>query len=559
MAILFTSLSGNVYLRRDGGTTPIFQSRPTQYRGNNVKPCLIPWEVRRLFMIGQHSRGLVRCENRRIYAVGMSAPVVVPGITPGSGSGGTEGLLIPYVTFRHKINGLIVAESNPIGGIPVQFTGASHVWSPLPTEDPEERATHVVGYLKRDEAVAREVFEIPIGNDTFEENVPALSWGKQISFRRGVPPYCTFAVAYHDRMWYGGDPLREWAVWYSELNEPEAVSEDAFIPTRDRDAVSAMAKANEDQLAVMSRRQFYDIQGYRGAELGVAADFNMRKVDPSIGCISHHSVVNIHDRLVFAAEKGLAIFDGAPRYVSLPKLEEFWFDDYAAWRERYERSWAMDDDTKSVYKLCIEKPGAPQESFYYILNYKDIEPKIGTPQLGIPRFGFDVRTRRDSAGAMMLATEGTRLRKAYTASCDGQIREENISTNANDDGDAYLKRMWVQPRHDYYEELGGDRWHGKQYPEFGLFLKNETNVATLSFYPGDDSAPQGVPPTIAGVCTIPAGAIAGKVSREDYFLRPYITGQGLTFVLIVISPVGVEYAGNYGAWKEGLQTRPRTP
>jgi len=559
VAILFSGLSGDMYLRRDGGTVPLPQPRPQQYRSNNVKPCVFAWE-RRTFWIGQHTRGLIRCENRRTYAIGMTAPTTVPVIAPGSTSStnGADGILIPYVSFRHKINGLIVAESNPIGGVPVEFMQQSHRWTNLPTSDPEERATHVVGYLKLDEAVAREAFEIPIGSNTFEESVPALSWGKQISFRRGVPPYCTFAVAYHNRVWYAGDPLKPWLVWYSELNEPEAVSQDAFVPTKDLDNVTGIAKANEDQLAVFSRRQFYDLQGYRGAEAGVAADFNMRRVDPSIGCVSHHSIVNIHDKLVWAAEKGLAIYDGAPRYITLPKFEQFWFTDYAAFRERYERSWAIDDDERSVYKLCIEKPGQAQQSFYYILNYKDIEPKIGTPQIGIPRHAFDVRARRDSAGAMMVANEGTKLRKPYTASCDGQIRQENIDSNADDDCDTYQKRMWIQPRHDYYEESGGDRWHGKIFTDFGLFLKNEQTVVSLSFYPGDDSAPNAAPPAVRGVCTIPAGAVAGKIPREDYFLRPYLTGQGLSFTVIAVAPLGVEYGGHYGAWKEGLRTRPGT-
>lgn len=487
----------------------------------------------------------------------MSAPTEVPLLTAGTGSGGTEGTLIPYVTKRHKIGDTIVHESNPVGGLPVDFNGASHKWGNLPTSDPEERATHVVGYLKRNDAVAREVFEIPMGSATFEENVPALSWGKQISFRRGIPPACRFAIPFHRRMFYAGDLTQPWNVWWSEQDEPESVSEDNFLPTLDKDSVTAIGRANENQLVTFSRRQMYEVLGFRGGEFGVAADFEMHKIDSSIGCISHHGLRNIHDRLVFPAEKGIAVYDGAPRYISLSVLRDYWFDDYPTKIEAYENSWAVDDDVESVYLLFIRQPTSPT-TFYYVVNYQDIEPSTGTPQLGTPRFEFDRRAREDSASSMM-ALEGTNLRKRYTASCDGQIREENVRTNADDDGDAWQKKAMWQPRHDFYEDVGGDRWHGKFYTDFGLLMENENNAATLTFYPGDDSAVDGSPPAVRGTCTVPAGAVAGKVSRQDFFLRPYLAGQGLSFRVEVLSPLNVEYAGNYGAWKEGLQTRPKTP
>jgi hypothetical protein len=558
MAILATTKPGSIYIRRDGASTAIPQQQPVNIEAKALKPCMIPWE-RRLFMIGQFSRGLIRCENRKSFGIGMSAPGPAPVIANGTSTGGAVGQGIPYTNFKHKINGNLVHQSNPsVAGTALAMTGVGRVWTNLPTSDPEARATHVGLWLKLDDALAREVCDVPIGVATVTENVPALSWGAAISFRRGVPPYTMFAIKYHNRMFYGGDPAHDFYLWYSELGEPESVASDNFIPTKSRDAITGLGSGNEDQLGCLTRKRFYDVQGFRGADFGVNADFTMRQTDPSIGCISHHSIVSIHDRLWWMAEKGHAVYDGAPRYVSMKSLQKFYYDLYLSDPAAFEKSWAVDDDTKYVLKSCVNMASNPK-SFYFIANYRDVDPKVGTPQLENPRYAFDVRTRQDSAGAM-IAAEGTKLTKLITGSCDGQLYEENVESNGTDAGDAYDKKMVVQVGHSFFEAMGGDRWKGKQYPALGLFLKNEDQAATLKLYPGNESAPpDGVvnpsPPTIRGTCTIPAGAVVGKVARMDYFLRPYLTGEGLSFRLEVLHPVGVEYAGWYGEWMEGLVSR----
>jgi hypothetical protein len=546
--------SGGISVKIDGSTTPTAQGLPGGVTGRDQKPCLVPW-MRRMFIVGQFSENLIRCENKGIYTLGLQAPITTPVIANGSGSGGAVGEAVGYQTFRHKINGQIVAESNPgPASNALTLNGTGRVWTVLATTDPKGRATHGVLYLVLDNATAREVMEFPLGPSTITENVPALAWGRQISFRRGIPPYCLYAVRYHNRMWYAGDPLRPEYLWYSELNEPEAVAADNFIPTKDRDAISAIGAANEDQMVVFSLRQMYEVQGYRGADFGVNADFTMRYVDRSIGCISHHSLINIGNRMVFAAEKGIAMHDGAPRYVSMHKLQKFWFEMYTANPTAFAKSWAVDDEIENVYKLFIEQTGT-NKTFYFILNYEDIDPTIGTPQLGEPRFGTDVRTRKDSAARMMPDQEGTTLRKLYTASCDGLVREENVESNLNDDGDTYVNKVTFQPGHSYFEDVGGDRNHGKQFVDLGVLLVNELSAATAKLYPGNDMAQYGTPPSTRGTKPIPAGAATGRVGRDDYFWHPYVAGEGISVKIEIPSGSGAEFAGWYGAWIDGLKTR----
>ena len=546
--------SGGIAVKIDGSTSPTAQTLPSGVDGRNQKPCLIPW-MRRLFMIGQFSENLIRCENKGIYTLGMQAPTTTPTIANNGATGGAEGVATGWQTFRHKINGQIVAESNP-GPASNELTldGTGRDWSGLQTSDPKGRATHGVIYLKLDNANAREVMEFPLGPSTITENVPALAWGVELSFRRGIPPYCLYAIRYHNRMWYGGDPLHPEYVWYSELNEPEAVAADNFIPTLDRDAVSAIGAANEDQMVVFTLKQMYEIQGYRGADFGVRADFTMRYVDRSIGCISHHSLVNIGNRMVFAAEKGIAMHDGAPRYVTMHKLQKFWFDAYKLRPTAFRKSWAVDDEIENVYKLFILQESTPK-SFYFILNYEDIDPTIGTPQLGEPRFGTDRRGREDSAARMMPDQEGTTLRKLYTASCDGLVREENVDSDLDDDGDSFGNKVTYQPGHSYFEDVGGDRNHGKQFVDLGVLLVNELSAATVKLYPGNDMAQYGTPPATRGTKPIPAGAVVGMVARDDYFWHPYVAGEGLSVKIEVPGGSGTEFAGWYGAWIDGLKTR----
>lgn len=560
MGILITHLKtsaplGGISVKPDGSMAPVAQAIPDGITGRDMKPCIVPW-LRRLITVGQFSQNLIRTENKQIVRLGMLPPTTTPTIAPWTSTGGSEGVHVGWQTFRHKINGQIVHESNP--GPPsnvLELAGQGRVWTNLQTSDPNGRATHSVLYLKLDEAVAREVVEFPIGADTISENVPALSWGRQISFRRGVPPWCQFAHPYHNRMWYSGDPLRPDYLWYSELNEPESVALDAFIPTKDRDAVTAIGSPNEDQLVAFTFRQMYDVQGYRGSEFGVNADLNMRYVDRSIGCVSHHSLVNIGNRMVFAAEKGIAMFDGAPRYVSMHKLQNFWNTLFKANPTAFARSWGVDDEVENVYKLFVEQ-ALPTQTFYFILNYEDINPTVGTPQLGEPRFGTDRRARKDSAARMMPVSEGSMLRKLYTGSCDGIIREENVEDDLDDNGDTYGNPFIVQPGHSYFEEVGGDRNHGKTFVALGLLMTNELSPGTCKLWPGGDRASDGLPPTVRGTKPIPVSAFPGRVAKDDYFFRPYLTGQGLSIRLEIPGGSGAEFAGWYGEWVAGGTYRP---
>lgn len=459
---------------------------------------------RRTYISGIYNRTLLMTEFGTPAMAGMAPPVTTPTLGAGTGSGGSTGIAIGYITWRHKSGSTIVHESNPSGATAsLSITGQGRSWTGLPTTDPSGRATHVAGYVSMDGAQPRSAWEREIGTASVNENVATSALGGVLSTKRGVPPYCRYLNVYHDRMWYTGDPANPYRVWFSEVGEPESVYALNYIDTRGFEPVTGQRAAG-DQLVTFCRATTYDVQGYS------IADFNMRKISPSVGCISHFAVVNINERLWFPALDGVYRFDGGSSFnYMLDDLRTYWRDDYTSNTSTYEDAVAVDDRIEQVYKLLIPKSSA----FYYVGDYTPIE--LGESQQ--PYWTWDKRTRQDKAIGVLLTANSGRG-DVYTGSCDGYVRQENVASNADDDGDTLAKKLIIRHKHFYMGDPGGGRFHGKTVKNFDAHVMAESNAWTLDLFAGDDYAGDGT--TANFVATTPAGAwwviVAGANDKLDF-------------------------------------------
>lgn len=543
---------GGIYQKPDGSTTPSPQTLPAAVSGMNRKAVFVKMK-NRLYLVGQFSRPLVRTEDRRWWPVGITAPPGAPVLALGTGSGGAEGAAVGYITFRHKIGNKLIHESNPSDpSNTLEINGQGRRWPGIPTTSIDQRVTHVAGYVSMDGAFPRFAWERRIGDATeVIENVHTLALGDVLSFRRGVPPYTYFAESYHDRMWYFGDPLHPERIWYSELNEPESVHPENYRNTRNLLAVSGGKKATEDQFVIFTRRSIQDIQGYTGN------DFNVRLLDSDVGCISHFSIVNIHNRLWFAGEEGVYMFDSSPHFM-MRNLRKYWRADLSLHATAYANCYAANDKDFNIYKLLIPygeyEDGFFPGSFYYCGEYLNVEPSLGGSPSPQPRWNFDSRSRTDSVLGG-LSAEGSDISELHTGSCDGIVRKENIATDPDDNADNNAKEFDVQTPLDFFEDLGGDRFHGKQFTDYTLFVRNEDQEATIAFYiGGEEAAINGFP---LNKQVLP-GAVAGYIKRTSVFIRLFHTGEGISRRFHLTSPVDVAFKGDAGAWYGVVRKRPKS-
>lgn len=491
------------------------------------------------FIVGQPTSNLILLADfLKVYKLGMEAPATAPTLAT-TGGGTLTGDHIGYVTFRQKIGDTIIHESN--GSDPtatITFTGTQQrAWTSIPTTT-DERVTHVVLYVSVDGAEPREVTELTIGTTTHTENTATASLGGVMPTNNGVGPYARFCEIYHDRLWIApGDDK----VYYSEIEDFESFGENSYIPTRDGEKITGLRRVR-DQLVVECRRVMYDIQGYD------EQDFNMRKISPSIGCLSHFAAKNIDEKLWFPSEDGMYVYDGA-QFVNVMdgKLRGYWREEFTDNLLAYHAATAGLDSRWGVYRMLIKK-GIPNRSYYWIGSYRDLESGRSI------RWSIDIRSREDNIVGQFDVGDGAYT--TVTGSCDGVIREENVDADADDDGDTYRKQMTILTGADYVGDAGGGLDHGKRFKDLEVYVENPSSAVTVNTYAGNPNCADGEP---AEDFTIAATAVSGALSEtRRKFPLTRTTGETMALELVALDPVEVVYRGHSGTWMEGPRTRGRS-
>ena len=476
---LITAYSGSsslAYRLNSDGTKDQLTS-PTDVLGTNARPVFLSYR-KRIYILNQFSKNMVITEYATFAACGMEAPSSAPTLAV-SGIGIT-GTAICYYTFGHRESGTLIHESNPSPSATLALVNQGRAWTNLLTVSPNPRANVIRGYVGMDGNDARFAWERPLGTTSVTENVATLALGSVLSTQRGVGPKAYVGEIYHDRMWYV-DASDKTKIYYSELFEPESVAALNFLTTWDGEFVTGIKRLG-DVMLVFCRSCSYVITGWD------ENDIIIRKISPSIGCISHWSIVDIHGRLWFASQDGVYVYDGSFQYM-MDDLPGYWGDSYLANLDAYENCIAADDRIWQTYKLLIPLGGPVR---YYVGHYANVEPQLvgGTDQ---PDWVFDIRDRNDyTIGSLSAGSSGnSRIDEFYTGSCDGFVRKDNVLTNTNDDGDTYNAALTLRTKHQLYNDPGGDITEGKTLHRTWSYVESETSPWTLKLYGGDEFAGDG--------------------------------------------------------------------
>lgn len=469
---------GKIYWRLPGSATKTQITLPTGVGCTNLRPCFVPY-IDRVLILGQFNPGVVIDKDMNAYCLGIAPPEQTATLTA-SGTG-IDGEAIGYLTWRQKTpNGAIFHESGPSKPTDtVTLTNEGRSWANLPTGSSNTRATHIVGWVSMSGADPRFCWEREIGTTSVTEAVPTLSLGAVLIEDAGVPPYVMFGETYHERTFYAGDPAHPERIWYSAIGAPENVAPNNYINTVGREPVTGIKKVG-DELCIFSYTAMDILTGFD------ESDFTVRRASSAIGCVSHHAIRNIYDRLWFPSVSGVYVYDGSFKFMS-DDVREWWADDFASDPGAYENSWAEHDVAKHGYLLNYARTSGTDRWWIY---YLPCEPSLGGNE-SQPWWFRDKRNRTDSCSGLLL--EDQTNYSLVVGSTDGKLRLENVDNDPDDDGDTLAKEVIIQPGHNMFLDQGSDPQEGKTFTKFWSYIQFPQSGATaytgrVYFFAGDETA-----------------------------------------------------------------------
>lgn len=536
---------GSHALKTVGLPTGVYGLQPT------TRPDAILFQgVNRMPMVGAWSQNLIWLPKiNQLCIMGITAPTSAPSLAAAAGPGPT-GNAIGVVTFAHVFNGAIIAESNPSPTTAtVPLANQARAWTSLPTTHPNPRVTHIRLYVSMDGSEFEFVAMLSLGTASFTENIATASLGEAVAFTNGVPPYAKFVTIYQRRAWYANGTD---TIYYSEIDQPESVNAANNVKTPDGRNVSSI-RGLTDTLLIGTRRSLMYLQGYS------ATDFRMGIISQDVGIISHFGALVINDKCWFPAQDGYYRFSGSGIEPLMSKVLRTYF------RQQYEANPALYEDIQaSISKRSnVVRVLVPDTSaFYYIGHYLPSEVSLGGTGEP-PYWTFDRRTRKDYSVGVL--TNNSMFDTAYTGSCDGYAREEDVDSDATDDGDSYQKKLTIASRHFFMGDQSGDDNHAHTFTNLDLFLVSEQVAWSPAIYVGDDDAYSALAPAWNrnGV-PVPASALTvnGKtaVKKTSHSFGPLTNcaGKGATVAVTAVLPLGFEYRGLALHFTfDGQQTRPR--
>lgn len=517
-----------------------------------------------LYCIGAFTRPLVRHRiDPRWLVAGIKRPPGAITVVPGTGSGGDTGDCLAYITFQHRVGDVVLAESGASNVVELTLTGTGRAWGNL-NQPADDRVTHIAGYVSVAGSDFRRAFLAPIGTTTYEENVSRARLSVSGFLGEYIPPAGVYygATAF-GRMFYAANSEHPYRVWYSKTGEPGVRNQADFLDLPDRREITGIAVL-KNFVIVFSKDGSYLIREYGGI-----ADFNIEKIDDAIGCVSHWSIKNIHNKLWFAGVDGIWIWDGGGFYSVTKDIRPFWLEDYLANEDDFADSYGVDDQIGKNYILLV--PRAERSTFRdetpgtvaYVGSYLNFERSLGG-QFPQPDWEIDVRYRRDYVG------EYTTLNQVYYGSEDGKLRVEDVDNN-DDDGDSIEKRLEIETSHRQFQQPGDDIQSGKNFVQLWAYVQAEWNAWTMYALGGDEWAIEQKTPDNTGafwkVDVQPSGlpklSLVGGVFKiakyikdtVHYFLPQRVSGRGITLLFKADKPREMRYRGFGGAFHSAPATR----
>lgn len=501
----------------------------------------------RLYATGGWTDNLLFTEDLRLRRLTIPAPTneligggtgnqVAVALAAGPGITST---VIPYIRWVDSIHG----RRSPLSGPGPTLSPANQqiAYSNLPTTAPEG-VTDIEFWEGRDGNSPRYVATRNLGCTSFTHAVPTLSLGEAetTSFTRF--PRCKMNAIWHDRHVLAGDDRYPNRIYFSELNEPERYA-GFFLRTRKGERVVALI-STRDHLIVCGAHSMYLVTGY------TEDDIAMEILEPRIGCLNHQAVAHPHGQTIIPSQKQPYLLVGTSLHPIGKDYQDTWRREIRDHRLDYEEAFAVDDPGESVYmlfvgshSLAIDPRAIPQTlRAQWVLDYQPLLVEEGGGY-GQPNLSIDAQVRTYTAAAV-LDVPGGRGGHLFLGANDGHIRWGNVTSNHDDDGDAFGKTWVIRTGHYYWDEEGGDPTDGWLYPAFWNFMQSEERPYSINLYLGDEQARQQYQPNWTE--TVPAGAETVDLpdSTDDEILvpktvhygHPMKAGGGLTLEIIQENP-----------------------
>lgn len=554
--------AGSVLERADSGVLTTKVNAEVSYARRSV---ILKYR-RNTHIIGTFARPRVRDRFGGYHQSGARAPMTRPVLANGGFVGGSVGNMIGYQTFVMKVGNVKICESNPGPSTATLVgTGTGRTWTNLDWAPADTHVTHSRGYVSVDGSLPALAWERPLSpaGTPVNENVGTAALGETLPvrktltnqfqldiFARGIPPYTKYAEEYHDTFFYAGDPLHPERIYYSKLFEPEAVNSTAqyvngrldepWLTTTDGQAVTGLQRVG-DELVVGTYRGIDRIQGY------TYGDYAIHRISNYWNVIAHFSMRRCGPAgsLFFAASQGPTIYNaGNFRYIGEP-IYDWWRENLRNNPALFDDAFGTEDRYWQTYNLLI--PQEDNTSLWLVVDFNSAEA-------GTPIWVFDKRARKDWVSGELAVDSTSRYWERYTGSCDGIVRQENVEADADDDGDTYQKKLTLMTGHRYMGSQAGDEGHGFAFHPCDLYMKHETNPATITFYGGEDDSPQAATPaqsTVLPPRQAKPGARARTARTSERVAMQGVSGKGVTMKVEVTSPLGVEFRGWGVEFREG--------
>ena len=242
----------------------------------------------------------------------------------------------------------------------------------------------------------------------------------------------------------------------------------------------------------------------------------------------------------------------------MKNLRTYWATNYAANVAAYKQSVGVDDKVNHCYVLLI--PRTSGGAFHYVANYLDTDPAVGGSGLQ-PAWSVDTKARTEYTLGSLVDEDG--IQRWYSGGSDGYIRENDIATDADDDGDSDAKLIDIITKHYIDGQPGLTVDEGKNLTRFFTQIESESQAHTVSVYAGpeaagDQLAPNWTQSPAANAKTYDPGDGTSRVAVADArfaFLPSGCSGEGWTFRFQATSATDFKFRGFSGEYGPGKCTR----
>lgn len=497
------------------------------------------------------------------YRAGIAEPAAGPTVVA-AGSGSLTGTVTSvYITYAYEIpgGGRKLAESNPGSNLvttPIVVTNGALQVSGLETTSPG-RPNKIYIYVGLQGFIPRRAHTQDFGSATATINLTAAALAELTALpnngisprlqARTIPPETRYCFSYQNRVIYAMNEDEPYRFWYSEPDEPESVDPDARFDMLKKETITGVGEYS-NALLVFGRRCKYALEGWISGREGLPANMTFRRVHSEIGTVCHHSIISLNKKLFYWAEDGLRLWDGGTRWLGQKSdaIEAFKNDP-----ARFYTGIAINDKASRCYIFMPYRGIIACRPYVYY--YENSDPDLGGKESELP-WGFDRRTRIDTTRASWREDDGTLIQ--LTGSADGYVRQENIASDRDDDGDTNEKTWVVVTKHNFMAVPGGGlNTEGKHFDRLWLFIKCQDADApvTVNVWAGNEEAyatafaasrsetmeDVPVPFTSGGFTYMPS-------SRSVWEYKPEVAGRGATFGIEVPAPPSDAVWYGYTAW-----------